>query len=264
MFWDNKIVVVTGSCRGLGLQINLALLKRGAKVVFHSSQKTPPKNSIIETAINQNKAIFLSADLRNKAEINQFFEQIVATFGGVDIVIHNAGLSSFGPLEKLNDEVIEALLSLNLFAPIHLSKRAIPFLKQRKGSIYFISSLASFYGIPNYTLYSTTKAALAPLHQGLSLELEKNNVNTGIFYFGYIQNDQDKYAIDETGKKIAIPTRNKLLTMKQDHAVQIILRGIEKQKLEINASGYVWLFRKLSNAFPFIVRYLMRRSMEAN
>ena len=246
--WDNKVVLVTGSCRGIGVEIAKQLLDMNARVVFHSKHTPLPVDPSIIEAFTFNRAIFLQADLRNASEVEQVIAAAIDKFERLDVVINNAGISAFGSMEQIELSIFREVLDTNLLGSVHISKAAIPALKKTKGSILYVSSLAGLFGVPRYISYSMSKAALRQLRDGLALELHDTGVHVGLVYLGFVDNDTAKYALDSVGNKLAIPQRNKLLSISKRYASKSILTSVEKRK----SVSYIPLSGKLFSVITFL------------
>jgi len=263
-FWKGKVVLVTGACRGLGIVLVRQLLQAEAKVVLHSWLTPLPKDEAIAQSILHQQALHVTADIRSLEEVSRMLELIQTTFGCLDVLIHNAGISAQGTLLETSHATFDQVLETNLNGVVQLTKLAIPSLIATKGSIFFISSLAAIHGIPHYLSYSITKAALVPLQEGLELELKPHGVHVGLIYLGFVENDSHKFALNAEGKKVPVPKRNSKWLMTKETAARKILKAIEHNRGKAYASIQGRIFSYLKFYFPGLIRHLLAKQLSRN
>lgn len=259
-YWNNKVVLITGACRGLGLVLSKDLLSRGAKVIMHSWSSPAPKEKEIQKALAEHKAIHVNADIRSGDEVSNMVFQIKHKIGSCDMVIHNSGISSEASLEESSEEVFRQVIDTNLIGAVLVTKAILPLLKQSKGQVFFVSSLAAIYGMPNYLSYSMSKAALVPLQEGLELEVKKHDIFVGLMYLGFVENDAVKFALNANGEKIPVPPRNNRLIITKERASARILKAIERKKRISYSDTTGRIFSVLKFLYPSFVRFLINRA----
>lgn len=259
-YWIGKRVLVTGACRGLGWVITKQLLERGARVIIHSNATPLPEDDLVSKALEDGRALHLRADLCSSSDIHRLITGAVDGFGGIDGVIHNAGISAYGSFLETSETTFQQVMDTNLNGIVVLTKAALPSLIENQGSIFFISSLAALHGVPNYLSYSISKAALVPLQEGLELELKSYGVQVGLIYLGFVENDETKYSLNATGDKIPIPKRNIRTKISKDRAAFKVLRAIEKNQRKAygDFSGRIMMF--LKGMFPLALRVLLSKN----
>jgi 3-oxoacyl-[acyl-carrier protein] reductase len=183
---DGKVAVVTGASKGIGAGIAKLLGDKGAAVVVNYSTSKEGANGVVsEITRNGGKAVAIQANVSKKKEIERLFDEAQKAFGRLDILINNAGIYEFGPLEEVTEELFHRQFDLNVLGLILCSQQAAKRFGPQGGSIVNISSIGSFVTPPNAVIYAATKAAVDAVTKSLAKELgprkiRVNAVNPGI------------------------------------------------------------------------------------
>jgi len=148
----------------------------------------------------------------------------------IHIIINNAGLTAKGSIEESSTENLKKLLETNVLGSVNMAKLAIPYLRQTKGSIIFIGSLAGLSGMPYFSFYSASKMALTAIAQALKIELRKDKIHVGIAYVGFTENDVEKQTFTADGKMEKINKRSQLLVVPVSKTAKTILKQIYNRK----------------------------------
>src|SRR5437763_12924274 len=181
-----KVAVVTGASKGIGAGIAKQLAAEGATVVVnYASSKTGAENVVREIGAGGGKAIAVQADMSRRADIERLFAETKRAFQTIDILINNAGIYEFAPLESVTEEHFHKQFNLNVLGLILASQAAVKLFGPAGGSIVNISSAASTMGFPNAAVYSATKGAVDALTRSLAKELgprkiRVNAINPGM------------------------------------------------------------------------------------
>ena len=188
-----KVWYVTGASQGLGLSLVKQLLAAGYRVAATSRSAGELQKS---AGVNDpSRFLPLEVDLRSSDAIRQSIEQTVAAFGGVDIIVNNAGYGMEGTVEELDEEKMRAIFEINVFATINVTRHALPYLRrQRSGHIINISSVAGFVGAPGWSVYSATKSAVIAFSEVLALDLQELGIKVTVvgpsgFRTGFLTKD---------------------------------------------------------------------------
>lgn len=172
--------LVTGAGRGIGRAVALALAREGVDVT--AVARTPgPLDSLvgeIETAGGHARAF--AGDLRDASVCEGAVAAAVSHFGGLQILVNNAGVGAHAPLAETTDETWEAVIGTNLSAPFRLTRAALPHLTKKGGHVFMISSLAGTNAIANMAAYCASKAALDHLSACLMLEVRQQGVKVTV------------------------------------------------------------------------------------
>lgn len=181
-----KVAVVTGASKGIGASIAKHLAAEGASVVVnYASSKDGADRVVAEIVGKGGRAVAVKADLSNPADIKRLFDETQKNFDRLDVLVNNAGIYDFAPLEAVTPEHFHKQFNLNVLGLILASQEAVKHFGSQGGSIVNISSVVATTGIPNASVYSGTKAAVEAVTRSLAKELgprkiRVNSVNPGM------------------------------------------------------------------------------------
>lgn len=176
-----RVAVVTGASRGIGAGIAKGLAAAGATVVVNYATHQEAADRVVAQITSQGgKALALQGDLAKAAEVRRLFEQTQAAFGALDVLVNNAGVFRFEPLEAVTEEEFHREFNLNVLGTILAIQEAVKYFSSRGGSVINVSSMASYNPTPNAVVYAATKGAVDAITRTLARELgpRKIRVNT--------------------------------------------------------------------------------------
>jgi short-subunit dehydrogenase len=184
-----KTIVVTGGGNGVGREIVLHLLAKGAKVVAVDMNPDTLHDTFVLSGKNTETLLTYAADITDRLALEKLLEKVVDLFDGVDGVINNAGIiQPFVKLETLRFETIERIVNVNFFGAVNVLKTFLPQLLSRpEAHIVNISSLGGFLPVAGQIVYGASKAALKLLSEGLCSELSDTNVRVTTVFPGAMQ-----------------------------------------------------------------------------
>jgi 3-oxoacyl-[acyl-carrier protein] reductase len=181
-----RVAVVTGASKGIGAAIAGRLADEGASVVVnYSSSKEGADRVVAEITGKGGKAKAVQANVARQADIQRLFAETRAAFGRLDVLVNNAGIYEFAPLEQVTAEHFHKLFDLNVLGLILTTQEAVKHLGPDGGSIINISSIVSTLAPANVSVYSATKAAVDAVTRSLAKELgprkiRVNSINPGM------------------------------------------------------------------------------------
>lgn len=188
---ENKVAIVTGGTRGIGLEIVRTFLAEGASVCLLGSREETV-NKTIETLKKENndyKVIGYYPTLTSEQEVSEVFKKVNDEFGHIDILVNNAGLSSSTKLLDFTEEEYDKIADLNIKSVFVTSKVVTPYLEKSKGSITNISSMVSIYGQPSGFMYPASKFAVNGITKSLSRELAPKGIRVNAVAPGITETD---------------------------------------------------------------------------
>lgn len=184
-----KVAVVTGASKGIGASIALQLAKEGASVVVNYSTSKEGAQKIVSEIIQKGgKAIAIQANMSNPEDIQRLFLETSQTFGKIDILINNAGVYEFAPIDDITLEHYHKIFDLNVMGLLLAIKEAIKYFGS-SGNIVNISSVASTYAAANSSVYSASKAAVDALTKSLGKELGPKNIRVNSINPGMVETE---------------------------------------------------------------------------
>jgi 3-hydroxybutyrate dehydrogenase len=200
---NGKTAVVTGSTSGIGLGIARALAREGADVVingFGDKAAIEAERAAIEKEYAV-KAIYSPADMTKPAEIAEMIATAEKTFGGVDVLVNNAGIQHVSPIEEFPIDKWNAIIAINLSAAFHTIRAAVPGMKARKwGRIVNTASAHSLVASPFKAAYVTAKHGLAGLTKTVALEVATFGITANCISPGYVWTPLVEKQIPDTMK----------------------------------------------------------------
>ncbi len=185
-----KVAVVTGASKGIGVSIAKHLAAEGASVVVnYASSKEGADRVVADIVRKGGKAIAVQADVSRKADIDRLFVETKKAFGPLDILINNAGIYEFLPLDGVTTEHFHKQFDLNVLGLLLTSQEAAKHFGPDGGSIVNISSLASTYTPATSSVYSGTKAAVDAITKALAKELGPRNIRVNAINPGMVETE---------------------------------------------------------------------------
>src|SRR5690606_24417172 len=162
---QNKIIIITGSCTGIGKAIAQRCVAEGARVVIHGLEKEWGESVVEE--LGKDKAVLLIEDISKEGAPQRLVDIAVNTYGQLDAVVNNAAIVASSNLHTTDLDFLRKILEVNTIAPFALIKAALPHLRKQKGCVLNIGSVNAYSGEPNLMAYSISKGALMTLTQNL-------------------------------------------------------------------------------------------------
>jgi 3-oxoacyl-[acyl-carrier protein] reductase len=203
---NDQVAVVTGASKGIGAGIAKALAAEGASVVVnYSSSKAGADKVVQEITAKGGKAIAVQADVSKQADVLRLFAETKKAYGKLNILVNNAGIYQFAPLEAVTEELFHSQFNLNVLGLLLTTREAVKLIGPEGGSIINVGSGVSTINPPNSSVYTATKAAVDSITGVLAKELgprkiRVNSINPGLIETegvhsaGFVGSDFQKWA----------------------------------------------------------------------
>lgn len=228
---DDKVVVITGGGNGIGREMVLQFLAKGARVV--AVDVNP--NALEETKALANKYAtsieVLVADVTNESAIESLPQQVIDKMGAVDILINNAGIMhNFYRFHELDTNIVQRVIDINMMGVIRMSRAFLPhLLKRPEGYLVNMSSMASYLPVAGQSIYSLTKAGVKLFTEVIQLELAESNVNALVVMPGNIDTGITAAAGVNIPKEL-IGKKNAMNSTPPQKVAEKVIKAIEKNK----------------------------------
>jgi short-subunit dehydrogenase len=256
MFKD-KVIWITGASSGLGRFMAYEFAKQGAKIALSARRKIQLDEvlAIVQNLGGEGKVV--PCDVLVETEIEKAANDVIQHFGRLDVAIANAGFGVVGKIKNLSAQEWRRQLDVNVIGLALTFKYAFPYLKESKGSIVLIGSVASFVPNPGVGAYGASKAAVHSVGQTLQLELKGSGVNCTVIHPGFVESDITK--VDNEGVFHADnpDPRPVQLMWPTEKAAKVMVRAIAKKKKTYVFTGHGKIIAFFGQHFPGIARWLI-------
>ncbi len=242
-FFKNKVVAVTGGSDGIGKALVDALILQGAKVA--TCGRNQDKLYDLQVTHSGKPLHTLVADVSNFNDCKNFIDSTINIYGGIDILINNAGISMRALLKDATIDVIEKVMSINFSGTVYCTKLALDSIIERKGTIVGVSSIAGFRGLPGRSGYSASKFAVNGFLEAIRTELRDSGVNVMWVCPGFTTSNIRNAALNSKGQSQGESPMDEGKMMSSADCARHILKAIVKRKrtlvLTFNGKRTVWM-----------------------
>ncbi|MBK9533404.1 MAG: SDR family oxidoreductase [Chitinophagaceae bacterium] len=261
-FFKNKVVAITGGTDGIGKALVDALIHLGAKVA--TCGRNQDKLYDLQLLHSGKPLHSLVADVSNYNDCKNFIESTIGFYGGIDILINNAGISMRALFRDLDVTVIEKVMDVNFKGTLYCTKLALESIIERKGTIVGVSSIAGYRGLPGRSGYSASKYAINGFLEALRTEMIGHDVNVMWVCPGFTSSNIRNMALNKKGNSQGESPMDEGRMMPSEKCAEHILNAIEKRKrtLVLTFKGKQTVF--INKFFPSLADKLVKKFFYKN
>jgi NAD(P)-dependent dehydrogenase (short-subunit alcohol dehydrogenase family) len=247
---NGKVVLITGGANGIGAEVARRLHDKGAKLVLTDIDESLLKETAAR--LGEDRTLTLVADVRDLSAMQAAVEKGIERFGGIDIVMANAGIATTGSLLAVDPAAFKTLIDVNVLGVFHTVRAALPSVIDRRGYVLICSSAAAYAAAAGMVPYDTSKAGVEHFANALRLELAHRGVDVGSAHMLWIdtpmvrEGKAESPAFQEMLRRLPGPLGK---TTSVEKCGEVFLKGIEERKRQINCPEWVGLLRWLK---PFL------------
>lgn len=255
-FFKDKVVVITGGSEGIGKALIDALIPMGAKIATCGRNQDKLYNLQVQYSSHMLHTIV--ADVSRYHDCENFINSTIQTYGRIDILINNAGISMRGLLKDMGVEVLKKVMDVNFYGTVYCTKLALDAIIKTKGTIAAVSSIAGYRGLPGRSGYSASKFAINGWMESIRTELSDTGVNVMWVCPGFTASNIRSVALNAEGKQQGESPIDEAKLMTAEECAAHILNAIEKRKRTIvltsKGKQTVWL----NKLFPSLADKMVR------
>lgn len=253
----NKIIWITGATSGIGEELAIKLSAKGAKIIL-SARRIEELERV--KANCKSEVLILPLDLNNSSVFAEKVEIVLRHFGKIDMLINNGGISQRSLASETPLSLDRKIMEVNYFGNIALAKAVLPvFKKQENGQYVVISSLSGKFGFFLRSAYAASKHALVGFYESLRLEEELNGIKVSIVFPGLIKTNISQNALSKDGKSHGTLDSKQEKGISADKCAQQIIKGIEKEQLEIFTGAGELKAVTIKRLFPRLFHKIIRK-----
>jgi short-subunit dehydrogenase len=259
----DNVVAITGASKGIGAELARQLAARGARLVLAARSEKELEDVAAECRKSGASVVIVKADVTDERDCQAIVSGAVVAFGRLDAFVNNAGATMWARFEDIQDmSILKRLMDVNYMGSVYCTRHALPHLKQSKGLIVGISSLAGRTGVPTRTGYSAAKHAMTGFFDSLRIELEESGVAVTMIYPGFVATGIRENATGPDGKPIMVSPVKEGEVMSVEDCARRIVSAMEHREREVimTARGKIGLFLKLFA--PSLIDRMAKRAIE--
>jgi NAD(P)-dependent dehydrogenase (short-subunit alcohol dehydrogenase family) len=229
--YTGKVVVVTGASQGIGRALCLELSPQRPRLVLAARDAVGLEAVASACRERGAEALAVPTDVTDVEACRRLIERAVEAFGGVDVLVNNAGIGMIARLDEVEDlSIYERLMRVNYLGSVHPTRFALAPLEKSRGQIVAVSSLAGLTGVPLRTAYAATKHAQIGFFDSLRVELREKGVSVTVIAPSYVQSEIRRRAVGGDGRPLPSSPVRETEVMSAEECARRIVRAMERRQ----------------------------------
>ncbi|EYB66902.1 short-chain dehydrogenase/reductase SDR [Deinococcus phoenicis] len=259
---SGRSVLITGGSRGLGLALAREFTARGARVMLLARSADELDRAAADLRSEGATVHTITADVTVQADLVRAVEETARVYGGLDVLVHSAGIIQTGPLENMTEEDFRQIMEVNAFAPLCLTRAALPLLRARRGRVLIVASVGGKVAVPHLGPYSFSKFAVTGLGQALRAELAREGVGVTTVCPGLMRTGSARHAEVKGQQKkeyalFATLDNFPVVSLDADEAARRIVNALVRGDAETMIGGPALLLRYAQALAPQLTADVM-------
>ena len=241
---NGKVALITGGANGVGAEVARRLHDKGARVVLTDLDEGLLKE--VAARIGEDRVLTVVADVRDLSAMQNAVDKGIERFGGIDIVVANAGIGTYGSVLQVDPEAFRTLIDVNVVGVFHTVRATLPSVIDRQGYVLIVSSGAAYLAFPGLAPYNASKAGVEHFANALRLEVAHLGVDVGSAHMSWIDTPlvrESKADLSTVREMLASLPGPLAKTTSVEKCGDAFVKGIEARKRRINCPGWVEVLR---------------------
>jgi short-subunit dehydrogenase len=255
-------IILTGASEGIGRALALGLAAQKARLVLAARDASRLETLARECRAAGGEAHAVPTDVANAQDCEWLIAEAMRALGGIDVLVNNAGITMWSRFDALTDlDVFERLLEVNYLAPVRLTSLALPHLKESRGLMVAVASLAGLTGVPERTAYAGSKHALVGFCDSLRIELAGSGVDVCVVAPDFVVTETHKRAMGPDGQPLGHSPMQQAKIMTAAQCAARIVRGIDRRERLVLMTARGRLGRWLKLIAPSMIDRIAARAI---
>ena len=263
----NKVVIITGASSGIGKACAEIFGLAGAKIIISARGEENLVKAQKELAAKGISILAQKSDVSSEKDCSALIDFAIKSFGKIDILINNAGISMRAAFNDLDLKVLKQLIDINYWGMVYCTKFALPSIIENKGTVIGISSIAGYKGLPGRTGYASSKFAMNGFLESLRMEMFAKGVNVLTVAPGFTASNIRNTALNAAGNAQSESPLEEKKLMTAEEVAKYILKATLKRKKQLILTGQgkltVWLNKFFPSFMDKMVYNHMRKEKDA-
>ena len=229
--YSGKSIVLTGASSGIGRALALALARQRPRLALAARDAESLADVADECRSLGAEAVVVPTDVSDPQAAEFLIETTVASFGGIDVLVNNAGASMIARFDEVTDlSIFESLMRVNYLGCVYLTHYALPHLKTSRGQIVAMASLAGLTGVPTRTGYAASKHAVIGFYDSLRIELSDTGVDVTVIAPDFVLSEIHRRSIGPDGRPVGQSPMQESRIMTAEECAALALRAMERRQ----------------------------------
>ncbi|GAC1451182.1 MAG: SDR family oxidoreductase [Steroidobacteraceae bacterium] len=227
----NRTVLITGASEGIGRALALELADQGARLALNARSAARLGETARDCAGRGAEVVAVAGDVARLPDCQRLIEATLARFGGLDVVVNNAGITMWSRFDALQDlSVFGRLLAVNYLGAVYVTAAALPHLRRSRGLLVAVASIAGLTGVPERTGYAASKHAMIGFFESLRIELLGSGVDVSIIAPDFVVSQIHRRAIGPDGKPLGATPMQESRIMSAQRCAQLMVRAMQRRR----------------------------------